>query len=484
MKNLGDFPTAPEPEYFRRPGGHDAARRAWVRRLLVSRTANARPSVHSGAEGNNWATTNPRPRPRALDGRISAARSGKAPTTWQKHALGVVRDAALSRTQLLVATEEPGVLRVTNAGKCQLIVNGAIVQSAVVRPGDLVEVGRQLVLVRRARPLRFKGTPAEHAFGGPDQHGLVGESCRIWELRRAVAAVGTRDGPVLILGASGTGKELIARAVHAEWKARGAFVARNAGTLPESLLDAELFGNAKGYPNPGMPDRAGLIGAAHEGSLFLDEIAELPIAAQTHLLRVLDAGEYQRLGETATRRSNFRLIAATNQPESALRADVQARFMFRIQAPDLGTATRGRDPPRPPFTWKKMASEDATVQDRLFNTAGEPRLAPSFLRGLAAHPFSNNVRELRNILWQAAVATEGSTLEWLSALPSADPAHGVSPTVPASTLQQALDANNGSIEQTWTGLRPRQPVRAHAFDQKAWRSDSEGSPKVLRFGAQ
>ncbi len=185
---------------------------------------------------------------------------------------------------------------------------------------------------------------------------------------------------------------------------------RNAGTLPESLLDAELFGNLKGYPNPGMPERAGLIGAAHAGSLFLDEIAELPTPLRRILLRVLDEGEYQRLGETTPRHSAFRLIAATNQPESALRADVHARFTFRIHAPDL--AQRREDVMLiARFILKKMAADDAALAARLFTELREPRLSASLLRHLANHPFSNNVRELRNLLWQAAITGDARTLE-------------------------------------------------------------------------
>lgn len=363
--------------------------------------------------------------------------------------------AALSRAQLHVSAAQPGGLRVVNVGKCPLFLNGVSVTNAEARVGDLLELGRQLTLLCVERPLQLPGDAelVRHEFGEQDRHGIVGESPPIWQLRQAIEAIGARPGHVLILGASGTGKELIAQAIHAAGSPRGRFVPRNAGTLPESLLDAELFGNAKGYPNAGMPERVGLIGAAHGGSLFLDEIAELPVAAQTHLLRVLDEGEYQSLGDSAPRRSAFRLIAATNQPESALRGDVQARFTFRIHVPDL--AQRREDIPLiARFILKKMAGDDRALAARLFTEAREPRLAASLLRHFARHPFSNNVRELRNLLWQTAVASNDTALEWrgsrrdcsqeLVGAPSVDPS--------ASELQRALDANNGSIERTWRAL--------------------------------
>ncbi len=144
------------------------------------------------------------------------------------------------------------------------------------------------------------------------------------------------SGHVLVHGASGTRKELVARAVHAiSSRSTGPIVCRNAATFPEALIDAELFGNARNYPNAGMPERRGLVGEADGGTLFLDEFAELPPAMQAHLLRVLDAGEYQRLGEPRARTSSFRLVAATNRPLAAMKEDVLARLVHRIEIPGL-----------------------------------------------------------------------------------------------------------------------------------------------------
>lgn len=361
---------------------------------------------------------------------------------------------ALSRAQLHVSCKQAKSLRVVNVGKCPLFLNGVSVSNADVCVGDLLEVGRQLALLCVERPLHlaFETELVRHEFGEPDRHGIVGETPPVWQLRQAIESVGARAGHVLILGASGTGKELIARAVHAEADSRGPFVARNAGTLPDSLLDAELFGNAKGYPNAGTPERPGLIGAAHGGSLFLDEIAELPVVAQTHLLRVLDEGEYQSLGDPTLRRSAFRLIAATNQPESALRSDVQARFTFRIQVPTL--SQRREDVPLIARSLlKKMANDDRALAARFF-PKGQPQLSPALLRYLASHPFPNNVRELRNLLWQHAIDSEGSVLDGCkpSAREPMQSSEAKKADHGASELQRVLDENNGSIERTWRAV--------------------------------
>src|SRR5262249_4513267 len=151
-------------------------------------------------------------------------------------------------------------------------------------------------------------------FGAPDPHGILGESPAAWALREHLSLAAHSGQHILLLGQSGTGKELAARAIHALSPRRDKpFIARNAATFPEGLVDAELFGTAKGYPNAGSPERPGLIAEADGGTLFLDEIGELPAHLSSHLLRVLDrGGEYQRLGESRVRRSDLRVVAATN----------------------------------------------------------------------------------------------------------------------------------------------------------------------------
>jgi DNA-binding NtrC family response regulator len=308
------------------------------------------------------------------------------------------------------------------------------------------------------RPVRLAGSGARtnHPFGQADDHGFVGESPAIWQLRSDIAFAATRAGHVLILGPTGTGKELAAGAVHALSAASGPLISRNATTIPETLIDAELFGNPKGYPNPGVPERAGLIGAAHHGSLFLDEFAELPSASQAHVLRVLDSGEYQRLGETDQRRSEFRLIAATNRSESSLRPDILARFDFRIRVPEL-VARREDIPLLLHHLYTALTRDDAVLRERFSLPSGLPRLDRGFVRQLLDHPFPGNVRELRHLLWRSLAESSSSALQWPTGVVDARDGAGEpaeeGETLSQSAVQRALDANNGSLEKTWRSLR-------------------------------
>jgi DNA-binding NtrC family response regulator len=335
----------------------------------------------------------------------------------------------------------------------------------VAAPGDVLELGSQLVLlvVARARATPRARTPL-FPFGAVDAHGIVGESPAAWALRDAIAFVGPRDGHVLVHGASGTGKELVARALHAtSSRAGGPLVARNAATFPESLIDAELFGNVRNYPNTGSPERPGLIGEADRGTLFLDEFAELPTAMQAHLLRVLDSGEYQRLGDARVRRSSFRLVAATNRPLAALKHDLMARLTHRIDVPDLGS--RREDVPLVArHLLRRIGEEDPDAGARWLDADGQPRFGVSFVRAIVEHDFTTNVRELEAMLWRALRASRGDRLEAAAedvaasrVAPAAGPDTATTREDPAGDptavrIQACLDENNGALEATWRAL--------------------------------
>jgi transcriptional regulator with AAA-type ATPase domain len=363
---------------------------------------------------------------------------------------GAVESPALSRAQLELAIDG-SALAVRNVGKCKLVLNGEPVDAARAKPGDLLEIGNQIAFLCVQRPLRLRASPQPGVvFGGADAHGIVGEAPRTWRLREELMFAAARSGHVLIQGPSGTGKELAATAIHQRSARGGPLVSRNAATFPETLIDAELFGNAKGYPNAGMPERKGLIGAADGGSLFLDEFAELPHPQQARLLRVLDAGEYQRLGESNTRHARFRLIAATNRSNEALREDVLARFAFRVQMPSL--AERLEDIPLlVRHLLEGMTTGDVELRARYWDAKGHPRLGMSIVRALLRKPPQANIREVRNLLWAALQQGHGDTLEWVES-PMGVESLDAAPEDTRRKLQETLDGNDGSLEKTWRAL--------------------------------
>jgi two-component system nitrogen regulation response regulator GlnG/two-component system response regulator HydG len=204
----------------------------------------------------------------------------------------------ISRRQLRITPLDVDRVQVDNVGKRELYLNGVVVKDAVVKEGDTLMLEHSAVFVVEKRPgtiaPRIYYPEPKFRFGRADGQGLVGESPTLWRLRDHLAVAAAADAHVLLLGETGVGKELAAGAVHAfSPRKRGPMVARNAATIPGTLLDAELFGNAKHYPHANAPERDGMIGGADRGHLMLDEIGELSAEYQAHLLRVLDSrGQY------------------------------------------------------------------------------------------------------------------------------------------------------------------------------------------------
>ena len=385
----------------------------------------------------------------------------------------------VSRHQLSL-TASGAEISFQRLGRTRVLVRGQEAEHGVLLPGDTLDIGSQVVFLCVRRPPLLPPLSSGVSlppFGEPDDAGMVGESPALWEVRRRIFFLAGRDGHVLVRGPSGSGKELVARAIHALGPGRAhPLVARNAATIPEGLVDAELFGNAKNYPNPGMVERPGLIGEAHGGTLFLDEFGELPLATQAHLLRVLDDGEFQRLGESRARKARFRLVAATNRPEDAIKEDVLARFAFRVEIPPLDA--RKEDIPLLAAHLLRIAlARDPTAVQRFFDphdTKAPPRLSQDLVRALVSRSYPTNVRELARLLWLAIEASPGSTLllppQFAESAPPPTP--GFSPglaslppatSAPSASLpgeflaqrehvQRVLDEHNGVLERAWRPL--------------------------------
>jgi len=231
--------------------------------------------------------------------------------------------------------------------------------------------------------------------------GIVGKSPAMQDIFRSVEAAAPSKASVLVTGETGTGKELIARAVHDLSPRRKAkFVAINCGAIPRDLIESEIFGHVKGAFTGATADRAGAAEIAEGGTLFLDELGEMPIELQPKLLRFLQLGEYQRVGDSTLRKSNIRIVAATNRDAmeavrtGKLREDLYYRLhVIPISLPPL--RERSLDILLLAERFLQMfASEEGKTFDGFSRDAEE---------WLVSHSWPGNVRELENLMRQVVV---------------------------------------------------------------------------------
>jgi DNA-binding NtrC family response regulator len=301
-----------------------------------------------------------------------------------------------NRPEIVIITGNPSVETAVRAVK-------APVMDYLVKPFGTAELKR--CLDRIGQPARGrrngKGTP------GPELHlgYLVGESAPMQKLYETVRRIAPLDATVLIYGASGTGKELVAQAIHKSSGRSGPFVPVNCGAIPESLISSELFGHERGSFTGAQKRHAGYFERAARGTLFLDEVTELPAGLQAHFLRVLETGVLTRVGGSKEIELDVRIVAATNRdPEAAVaagefREDLYYRLMmFPISLPPL----RSR-----PGDILALARHFLTQMNRKYGT--EKTLEPKAYDRLEAHKWPGNVRELQHVV-QRAFILSGDTI--------------------------------------------------------------------------
>jgi DNA-binding NtrC family response regulator len=239
---------------------------------------------------------------------------------------------------------------------------------------------------------------------------LVGKSAALRNVLQQVETVAPSDSTVLILGETGTGKELIASAVHQRSRRRDkSLVQVNCTSIPRELFESEFFGHSKGAFTGAIKDRTGRFEAAAGGTLFLDEVGEIPLDQQSKLLRVLQEKSYERIGEERTRRANVRVVAATNR--DLKKEVVMGRFRedlyYRLNVFPLRVAAlRERKEDIPLLTTHFI--------DLLINELGcpRPRLTRAGLETLQSYDWPGNIRELRNVIERAVIFARGGTLEF------------------------------------------------------------------------
>jgi two-component system response regulator AtoC len=270
-------------------------------------------------------------------------------------------------------------------------------------PAELILKVRSLVAGRKSQDMIEAG--ARTAESGAR---LVGESAATRALRRLITRIAPGDTTVLITGESGTGKEVVAREIHAlSARAQEPFVAVNIGGINENLVESELFGHEKGAFTGAESRTIGLFELAGRGSLFLDEIGEMPLPLQVKLLRVLQERKIRRLGGSHDIPVAARILSATNRDieglvhEERFREDLYYRLnVARIDVPPL--RERGDDIP--------VLTGHLLEKLRLRMGKRAKKLSPGALEKLMGYPFPGNVRELENILERAMIASEEETI--------------------------------------------------------------------------
>jgi formate hydrogenlyase transcriptional activator len=238
---------------------------------------------------------------------------------------------------------------------------------------------------------------------------IIGQSEKVRELLRKVEQVAPTEASVLICGETGTGKELLARAVHNRSRRKDrALVKVNCGSIPSGLVESELFGHEKGAFTGAMQQRIGRFELAHGGTIFLDEVTELPLDTQVKLLRVLQEGEFERVGSSKTMKVDVRVIAATNRDlnqvvnQGSFRADLYYRLnVFPLESPAL-RERKGDIPLLVSFFLsrfgKKLGKEARGV-------------AQKSMESLIRYSWPGNIRELQNVIERAVVLARGPVVQ-------------------------------------------------------------------------
>ncbi len=281
------------------------------------------------------------------------------------------------------------------------------VQKPWENPRLLAIVQTQIELrlaLRRAQALEVENRLL-NAAGRPE---MIATAPAMRPVLETIARVGPSDANVLITGEHGTGKEVVARTLHAmSLRAQATFVAVNTGALPEGTFESELFGHVKGAFTDARTDRMGRFELADGGTIFLDEIANVPMRQQARLLRVLEAGEIERVGSSRTRRVDVRLLSATN-------ADLQAEckqgnfrqdLLFRLNTVEIHLpALRERREDIPLLAAYFLARHAARYRKTMHG------LAPAAMQALLQHPWPGNVRELDHAMERAVLMCSGDSI--------------------------------------------------------------------------
>lgn len=271
---------------------------------------------------------------------------------------------------------------------------------------------------------------------------IVGNSVALRRVLAEIETVAPTDSTVLIYGETGTGKELIARAVHnVSSRKSHSFVKLNCAAIPTGLLESELFGHEKGAFTGAIAQRVGRFELAHRGTIFLDEVGEIPLELQPKLLRVLQEREFERLGSTRTLHTDARLIAATNRDLEAMVAEHKFRsdLFYRLNVFPVRVPALRERPEDIPLLVRHFVQQFSRRNNRAIST-----IPSETMEVLVGYHWPGNIRELQNVIERAVIISKGPVLS----VPVADlKTHGITEANP-STLQPALNEDlRGVLEK-------------------------------------
>lgn len=355
---------------------------------------------------------------------------GRGATT----ALPRVLDAdGVSREHAAIAREGGDLVVTDLESKNGTWVDGDRVTRAALRDGAVLQLGAILLRVHRGRPRLTRG--------GGDDLGLLGISDAMATLRKEIATVAPHPTSVMVVGETGVGKELVARALHDRSGRRGDLVSVNCGALTEELLASALFGHVRGAFTGAVQDRRGLIEAAARGTLVLDELADASPRMQAALLRVLEENTFRPVGATSTRAADVRWVAAAQPAIEARVADGD----FRL---DLWTRLARWVLTVPPL---RERSEDVPLLAAAFAAALRPgaTVTPELALALMRRPWRGNVRELKSVVERLVVSADGATVlhpqPWLAS------------SVPPAAVESASDQGPAEVAPAPSAPRRRAP---------------------------
>jgi formate hydrogenlyase transcriptional activator len=325
---------------------------------------------------------------------------------------------------LVFACKQPGVYDAADVGFLQLVANQVAV--AIDNALAFQEIAALKDQLSQEKAYLEEEARTEHGF-----EEIVGESAALRRVLKQVETVAPTGSTVLICGETGTGKELIARALHdLSPRRERTFVKVNCAAIPTGLLESELFGHEKGAFTGAINQRIGRFELAHQGTLFLDEVGDIPLELQPKLLRVLQEQEFERLGSTKTIHVDVRLVAATNRDLAAMVADgcFRSDLYYRLNVfPLVLPPLRERRDDIPPLV-RHFTQRFARRMGRRIES-----IPSAAMEVLVRYPWPGNIRELQNIIERAVILSPGSSLQ----IPLGDLPSAAAPAAPTSAATQA-----------------------------------------------